>query len=277
MRALNSLYHVTSVIEILSNTKQRRYDAVIFIRPDVKFLGNLPIELLFKNPDTHTVYTPDFHRSCQGHEVNDRMAMGHLPGALAYGQRFIAAYDYSLVKKLHAETFIHDFLYDAHKHLKVVDIPFRFRRIRSNGEIHERDTEVISAERQMELVHEGVSYSLKQTFFLLRWFYNLLEMLTLYQVHIWNHDDNSNLRCHPRDFIDILQIHRLRVKYKNYVSSSISKIRHSYVDIKCEYEQSSVRKAVDSYYMKVMNCSVMSGPSGAGNGHSHSHLHRVSQ
>ena len=96
MRALHSLHQLALAVQA-ADTQARRnaslphtarpYDAVIFLRPDVALLHPLPVRLLELFPHD-TLFVPDFHRSCDGTEYNDRFAMGGLGPALTYGRRF---------------------------------------------------------------------------------------------------------------------------------------------------------------------------------------------
>ena len=72
------------MLEALSRV--RRVDAAVFVRPDMQIVNELPV-FLVRRFSASTIFVPDFHRSCEGGELNDRMAMGNLPAALAYGQR----------------------------------------------------------------------------------------------------------------------------------------------------------------------------------------------
>jgi hypothetical protein len=71
-------------------SKRKQVDAVVFLRPDVQIISELPVYLVPRfGLGSQTVFVPDFHRSCDGGELNDRMAMGNLPAALAYGKRLV--------------------------------------------------------------------------------------------------------------------------------------------------------------------------------------------
>lgn len=248
LRALNSLYHITKVVESLISRHEIHYDGIIFLRPDVQFLHPLPIELLpindrsFYNilqqelpispanpmpsrasdglPSTTSIkrqqqmktskdeffhnmlYLPDFHRSCQGQEYNDRMAMGSITYALQYGKKFENAYDYSLTHYLHAEKFTYDHL-RTYSNILPIEISFRFRRIRASGNIHIRDYEAVTPLNQQLLANHGIYFISKgyRTPWHLRILYTLLEMITGYQRYVWNHDDHGNIFCHPNIYI----------------------------------------------------------------------------
>jgi hypothetical protein len=257
LRALNSLNHVTMVIESLLVQKQMHYDGIIFVRPDVKFIHPLPIELLpindrkfydilskvpISNPSSshnllpekraeslksplqplkEALFLPDFHRSCFGTERNDRMAMGTVLSALLYGLKFQKAYEYSLTHKLHAEKFTFHYLTrDNDLNNAIIEIPFRFQRIRVNGDIHIRDYEAITPEAQLKLQKKGIEFVGKgrRTPTYLKAFYSLLETLTFHQRYIWNHDDHGNLFCHPHVYLKYREFQNYQNEFqRNYL------------------------------------------------------------
>eukprot|EP01033_Poteriospumella_lacustris_P014270 gene14270-10201_t len=237
MRALNSLYHVTQVVEQMH--QQQPYDAIVFLRPDVRFLTDLPLQLLHHPPTmrAYDLFLPDFHRSCWGNEFNDRMALGKVAAALIYGKKFEAAFMYSLAHKLHAEKITYHQLSRTHTvnttttttatatatatatkttmQVRVAEIPFRFQRIRSSGEIHVRDYEAVTPQVQSKLEARGEYFVGKgrRTPWLMRMLYTLMEIVTLGQVYIWNHDDHGNVFCRPHDHLDESLLQQLRKQY----------------------------------------------------------------
>lgn len=68
------------------------------------------------------------------------------------------------------------------------------------------------------------------TWWVLRIVYQVLEFLTLYQVYWWNHDDESNLLCHPNEYISFLQLMSYRKMSPlavNFIFSQESNFRGS--------------------------------------------------
>jgi len=139
---------------------------VVLLRPDLLLLNPLPVQLLFPPEPTppgqlestpngpplrppHTLFTADFHRSCAGGEYNDRFAMAPPALALAYTGRFDSALLHATSAGLHAESFLYSYLTAAH--IPVVEIPFRFRRLRAGGWTAKRDWYVMSPHRQLAL------------------------------------------------------------------------------------------------------------------------------
>lgn len=132
IRALWSLKQVTC---LWSNTG-RPYDAVLYCRPDVRYLTAL-LPSWIENIQRGVVLIPDFHLY---HGSNDRFAIGHPRDMLVYGMRFDAAFGYSQQKQLHSERFLTDHLAQHGIGLRLV--PFRFQRVRADGHVCEADRDL---------------------------------------------------------------------------------------------------------------------------------------
>jgi len=133
IRALWSLKQVTSLW--VSNEKE--YSCIVYLRPDVKFVTPLCIDWL-QHINTTKLCMPNFHLvdGC-----NDRFAIGSPYCMKLYGNRYDDAYEYSLVRLLHSESFL---AYQVYKYsLYIEHIPIKFIRIRANGLACPTDTATI--------------------------------------------------------------------------------------------------------------------------------------
>ena len=117
VRSLYSLYKVTQL------WKKGRYDYIIYLRPDVRYLN--PIDINWFS-SSHLVLA-DFAT----HPVCDRFAIGAPYKAIAFGERYLNALVFSKMRRLHSERFLKYSLMGAR--IEWLEVPFRFRRVRSDG------------------------------------------------------------------------------------------------------------------------------------------------
>jgi hypothetical protein len=188
IRALHSLDHLARKVEQVSLT--RAIDGIIYLRPDVLYINELPV-LLFEN-FKNTLFVPDFHRSCKSGEFNDRMAMGDTKSAITYGKRYEEALNYSKKKKLHSEKFTYDYL--KNNNINVLEMPFRFQRVRADGSIHVRDQKLLTPSQQFKSSPTGATPYKTSIFY--RFFYCGI-----------NCEDHENMYCSPNP----------RISYKQYL------------------------------------------------------------
>lgn len=148
-RALHSLHHLSQVIR--NESLRNAVDGVILLRPDVFYLNELPYQLMAQY--NHTLFLPDFHRNCRGSQVNDRVAMGDVNSVIVYASRIEAALEYSKTHIIESETFTRDHL--INNHVNIIEMPFRFHRIRADGHVCERDSTLISPQEQFAVSPSG--------------------------------------------------------------------------------------------------------------------------
>jgi hypothetical protein len=79
------------------------------------------------NLNNSNIALPNFDE----YPINDRFAIGKPNIMLLYGERYLYAYEYSLLNKLHAETFLQYLL--KTNNINKIKINFDFQRIRANG------------------------------------------------------------------------------------------------------------------------------------------------
>lgn len=133
LRALWSLKQVTG----LWKTSNESYDWIVYLRPDVRYLSPFDIRWL-DQLGSKDIGCPDFQ---QLSGCNDRFAVCQPSVAELYGTRLDKALEYSRQKPLHAETFLADTMSASGIQFRLV--PFRFRRIRADGQPCPADIDLI--------------------------------------------------------------------------------------------------------------------------------------
>ena len=132
---IRSLWSLAQVTRLWKESGQV-YDAIVYLRPDVRYLVPLHAGLL-TGLSHNTIRVPDFHL-IQG--CNDRFAIGKPSVMEVYGNRYFQALEYSKKAPLHSETYLAKVLQTAG--IKIQHIPFRFQRVRANGRTCKADLEL---------------------------------------------------------------------------------------------------------------------------------------
>lgn len=132
---IRSLYSLSNVTELWL-TCGEQFDAVMYIRPDVRLLTPFCLEWL-ETLQPNQLYCPNFHL-IEG--WNDRFALGLPQTMKLWGNRFQHALHFSQRFPFHSERF----LAYTMKHYGIVPkyIPFLFWRIRAGGNAHEGDKQI---------------------------------------------------------------------------------------------------------------------------------------
>lgn len=148
IRALHSLSQVTRLLQ----RSGRRYDAVVFLRPDVRYVTPLNVTLLRGVRDGEYL-SPDFH---QWSGCNDRFGIGTQATMVSVGTRWDVAQAYSRRHVLHSEAFLRDYL--RSRNITSTPIPFYFQRVRANGVVNSLDAELVRDLRRAGCVSSGSAH-----------------------------------------------------------------------------------------------------------------------
>lgn len=137
---IKQFYSLQSVTELWTKQTQqqiKKYDAVLYLRPDIWYFNDLNITHLrlvmgqaapSSSPSSHIIFVPNFH-SWRG--VNDRFAFGSPSVMQVYGRRLLGVANYSRAKPVHPETYLADHL--SANHITPRNTTILFERVRANG------------------------------------------------------------------------------------------------------------------------------------------------
>jgi len=114
---------------MITNTDVK-YDYIIFLRPDVKYVKRFNLKFL-KHVNNTTICIPNFHL-IGPYKFNDRFCICNMKTYIKYGSIFPILLDISKKKRLHSETVLGRLMTEYS--FNVIRIPFTFLRVRCNGE-----------------------------------------------------------------------------------------------------------------------------------------------
>ena len=134
-------YSKMKLTKMIKDTKTK-FDYIIFLRPDVEYLNKLE-ESFFKSVSNNRICIPDFdvkYEKSWFWKFNDRFAITNYNNYRIYGNLFHKLLSISKFMSLHSETVMARYLLDNKVYYK--HIMFRFRRIRTNGNIANYDKHI---------------------------------------------------------------------------------------------------------------------------------------
>lgn len=120
------------------------FDYIVFLRPDVKYLNDFPIEYLNKIEEGDCAM-PDFHlygNANEQYRVNDRFCICRLDTGMQIGSSFNQLLDFSRNNKCHSESFLSNFMIQNDIKRILID-NFIFQRIRADGTIPLMDNNLL--------------------------------------------------------------------------------------------------------------------------------------
>jgi hypothetical protein len=121
---------VSEMIKQNDNT----YDYILYMRPDVLYLNELPVSYLDETHCNNTqICVPDFHSYgfYKNMKINDRFAICNRTTYKIYGYIFLYLLNLSKITSLHSESILTIIL--SQNKIKWEKIPFYFNRVRVNG------------------------------------------------------------------------------------------------------------------------------------------------
>lgn len=125
---IKKINDLTDDSNIIQNNYSKKYDYIMFLRPDVKYLNKFDIKW-FNIINNDNICIPNF---CIFNNFNDRFFLSNITNGLIYGKLFEELLEFSLNNELHSETFHYNKISKKYN-LKINLIKFYFNRIRANG------------------------------------------------------------------------------------------------------------------------------------------------